>query len=176
MGESSPGGSQPIACPETPVPCSGKIAVPSDPGLVDVSMCTSLDGSLTLSGTVSDISSLGCLTVLGELRIESTQLTDLSGLSRLEELGTLEIEAAPELSRVGLSHLEQLGRLTLTGNPALEQLDFTSLTEISWTVEITGNPSLPHCEVEELLEQVGGAGSGVCYEANESDECRPFCR
>jgi len=139
-------------------------------------MCTSLDGSLTLSGTVSDISSLGCMTVLGELRIESTELTDLSGLARLEELGTLEIQAAPELTRIGLGQLRELRRLALTGNPTLEQLDFAELTEIFWTVDVTENPSLPHCEVEELLEQVGGAGGDVCYESNLRDACVSSCR
>lgn len=139
-------------------------------------MCTSLDGSLTLSGTVSDISSLGCMTVLGELRIESTGLTDLSGLSRLEELGALESVGAPELTRVALNRLEELGRLTLTGNAALAQLDFPELSGISGSVQVTENPSLPHCEVEDLLDQVGDAGGNVCYESNQSDGCLPFCR
>lgn len=138
-------------------------------------MCTSLDGSLTLSGTVSDISSLGCMTVLGELRIESTGLTDLSGLSRLEQLGALDIEAAPELTRIGLSQLEELGRLSLTDNAVLEQLDFAELSEVSGSVLATGNPSLPHCEVEGLIDQVGGAGGNVCYESNQRDACLPFC-
>ena len=172
---SSSGDPQPISCPEIPAPCSGVVAVASDPGLLDVSMCTSLDGSLTLSGTVSDISSLGCMTVLGELRIESTELPDLSGLSRLAQLGTLEIEAAPEVTRIGLSGLEQLGRLSLTGNSVLEQLDFAELTEISGSVHVTENPNLPHCEVEGLLGQVGGAGGEVCYESNQNDTCLPFC-
>ncbi len=174
-GESSTGAPQPTECPDIPVPCSGTIAVPSNSGLVDVSMCTSLDGSLTLSGTVSNISSLGCLTEMGDLRIESTGLTDLSGLSRLEQLGTLQVEAASALTHIGLPQLEALGRLTLTGNAALEQLDFAELSAISWTVEVVDNPNLSNCEVEALLDQVGGAGGNVCYASNARDACIPFC-
>ena len=148
---SSTGDPTPITCPQTPVPCTGVIAVETNPGLFDVSMCTSLDGSLRLSGSVSDITSLGCLSTMGTLSIESTELTDLSGLSRLQQLGTLEIHAASELTRIGLSQLGTLERLSLTGNPALEQLDFPDLTEVSSTVEITENPRLPHCEVEDIL-------------------------
>ncbi len=173
--ESSTGASQPTECPEDPVLCLGWVTVTSDAELTDASMCTTVDGSLWLEGTVSDISSLGCITSIEELRIESTALTDLSGLARLERLGTLEIVGAPALEQLDLPVLTTLERLTVTDNPALGQFGLPALTEVTWNVHVTENPNLSNCEVEALLDQVGGAGGNVCYASNARDACLPFC-
>lgn|GEM_PF-2492038 len=157
------------------MPCSGWLTVASNEGLTDASMCTSLDGKLWLEGTISDISSLGCITSLEELRVESTLLIDLAGFERLERIGNLEIVGAPALEHLGLAVVTELERVTITGNPALTQLDLPALTEITWNVEVTDNPNLSNCEVESLLEQVGGVGGNVCYEGNARDACLPTC-
>lgn len=175
-GGSSTGPPPPLECPEFPAPCGGTAEISDDTEFTDISMmCTSLDGRLILNGSVSTVDSLGCMTELGELRIEGTTIADLSGLARLEHLETLVIEDASVLTHIGLPQLRDLARITVTGNAALEQLDFPALTSIEWTVQITDNPSLSNCEVEALLEQVGGTNGDVCYETNANDGCPPSC-
>jgi hypothetical protein len=135
----------------------------SEPIPVDSNPCASLLGASPVSGDVAvsspeELAAIaGVTSISGDLAIRETPFVDLAGLESLVCIGgNLRIEGNPNL--VGVEGLDALGTiagtLEITSNGAFASLDgFADVEEIRWfyAISLTDNPSLPCCELCDLL-------------------------
>ncbi len=85
---------------------------------------------------------LGAVSGIGTVRITSNpKLADLSGLARIEFIA---------------------GDLIIANNAALAKLPFGALQKVKGNIRIEGNPKLPACRAEALVQRLRDAG----YEGN----------
>ena len=95
----------------------------------------------------------------GGLIIENNNsLADLNGLSALTSVGSGEYS----------------GYLAISGNNSLADLDgLSSLTSVGEYIDIYENPTLPDCEVCDLLDQMTTSPSPIDVHGNLDDSCTP---
>jgi len=168
-------------------PCSGDVIILEPSDFSAIADCTSISGSLIIECplcTDTDLSELDSLTsVGGGLEIYNTDtLTNLDGLAALTSVGgSLSISGNVSLTNLnGLSGLTSVtGNLLIGndyngGNPVLTNLDgLSGLTSVGNEFRIIDNPTLPDCEVCDLLDQLTTAPTSINVHDNLDDTCTP---
>ncbi len=98
----------------------------------------------------------GCTAVIGDLRVEHSQLEDMNALASIRNVsGALVVADNPRLSELsGLEQLDSVGRLELTGNAHLSSVRGLSALRHAQVVEIRNNPSLTNVNGLEGLQQL----------------------
>lgn len=135
---------------------------------------------ITENASLADLTGLGGLTsVVGVYIADNPTLANLHGLGGITELeGDLNIWENHSLASLeGLSALEKVGGpIHIDGNDSLSNLDgLSALTEVfETTLSFSENPSLPDCEVCELLDQlIEGQDHSIVVHDNLEDACTP---
>ncbi len=125
---------------------------------------TKINGDLTISGSVTDLSPFDCLKVVtGEFRIENIVLTEITGFGRLETIGAhfLIHDQSTATKISGFGSLKTIGRIVaIYNNDKLTEISgFGSLETIGASFAIYNNDN---------LETISGFGSletiGVAFE------------
>lgn len=108
----------------------GDIVVSSQATLAQVVGITELNGSLTLSGNISDLTPLTCLkSVSGSIVISGLGVSELT-LPNLTELdGRLDLENLPALSAIRADALKTIGGLTVDQDPHLQLISASALMQ-----------------------------------------------
>jgi hypothetical protein len=104
---------------------------------------------------------------------ENSQLVDLEALSALEEItSNLQVIQNPVLTDLsGLRALRNVPSVWVSQNPELASLGLDALETPSSFLEITGNPKLPQCEVDQLLTRMGASCPQYCDENDAEGVC-----
>ena len=95
--------------------------------------CNNIIGTLTITGSVSDLKPLVSITkVSGSLIIENTKLTDLNGLENIDSINTLILKGNAFLKNLqGLEGLEYINVISLESNIEILEINNISATNIS---------------------------------------------
>jgi len=95
--------------------------------------CNNILGTLTITGSVSDLKPLVSITkVSGSLIIDNTKLTDLNGLENIDSINTLIIKGNAFLKSLkGLGGLEYINIISLESNAEIIEINDISATNIS---------------------------------------------
>jgi hypothetical protein len=169
---------------------SGRLSVGVGPSLTSLSAPAFAEGQVSIADAPATLSfpsleSSPRIEVLQSERLESLSLPALLGahelrlsgcpalvstsLPQLSTLGGLDLNGTG-LASVSLPQLDSwLGSLQLTNNPSLANLDFAGFTLPSpaCNVYVAGNPSLPTCEVQAVLD--AALAEGVTCSADIAD-------
>ncbi len=165
--------------------CSGNITL-SDQAAVDAFDCTSVTGSITITGSditnlnglselisvggsllvidnssLINIGGLSSLTSVGGLRIGSnSSLTNIDGLSALISVGGLGIDDNSSLTNIdGLSGLTAVGSLGIIDNSSLTDIDgLSGITFVGGNLTIRGNLILTNIDGLSALTTIGDTG------------------
>ncbi|SDG18110.1 Por secretion system C-terminal sorting domain-containing protein [Dyadobacter soli] len=117
-------------------------------------------GTLSIQGNESldstGLSGLGNVTSVGQLNVfDNSVLPNLSGLGNLASItGLLDIEDNPALTSLGLSKLESIGDLYVSENPALTDFDLSGLKSIRENFFVASNSALSRFGLNKL-ESIG---------------------
>ncbi|MFC1609571.1 hypothetical protein ACFL6C_01305 [Myxococcota bacterium] len=172
-----------------------KILQLNNVGVSDLSGLTSLESVSAFwiaDSPLESLTGLESLTQLGFFSVNRTLIKDFTGLENLTWLAELRVSTNPELESMdGLEGIVaindeegnievgmELGDLNIAGNEKLSNLDgLHQVRRIGRSLSITGNPSLPTCAIEELLDlvgrgNIGSSGASVTVRAND-DPCDP---
>lgn len=116
---------------------AGNINAQNNAQLAELEGVTRLDGSLTIGGTVSDLSSLRCLTVAGSLAVERADSLSALKLASLADVrGSVFIVDNQSLTSVELPALKSVsGVAAFQFNPTLRTIDLHAITKLG------GNPA-----------------------------------
>jgi hypothetical protein len=159
--EAGAGGTPPLPDCQPGSSTTGVFEITSTDDLGALRGIERLDGSLSVTGSVDDLSSLSCLqSVSGRLRVGRTGLHDLAGLEQLTIIGeglTLDNNAA-------LVSIAALGGLTAVAGDVLviDDASLSSLEGLEWmthaaaAVRIERNDALASLEALSNLAQVDG--------------------
>ncbi len=148
------------------------------PAFDDLTALSSVDeiGMAVLNNTgLTDLAGLESTSTLERLQLwKNSKLVDLGALSNLEDItSNIQIIENPVLTSLsGLEALRTVPSVTIYGNPELTTLALESLENPSSSLEITGNPKLPQCEVDALVTRMGATCSFYCDD-NDSDGVCP---
>jgi len=124
--------------------------------------CRVIDGSLLISGALSDLNGLSNVEIINEnLQITISELANLDGLSALVQVGGgMSIRKNPKLKNInGLASLKQIGAVVhIEENNVLENLDgLSALEELSWGgLIIQKNPKLENLNGLSALHTITG--------------------
>ena len=151
--------------------CAGPITLSSQAEVDAFGPCTSITGSLTISGAdITDLSPLSGLTsVGGDLRVRNNDaLTNVDGLSGITSIGQdLEVFNNAALSNVdGLNGITSVGAwLTIQKNDMLTNVDgLNGITSIEGWLIVQNNGMLTNVDGLSGITSVGG-GLGVYINA-----------
>ena len=138
--------------------------------------CGKIRGSLTITGAVTDLSALRSVTAIeGSLEVQRTSLGDLRGLGALGRVdGDVSIFANEALgSLAGLDHLAEIsGKLIISTNGALTSLrNLSELSVLSGGLTVTNNESLPKCDVDWLIAELGSGLGGFVISSRNNGVC-----
>jgi len=125
---------------------------------------TAIDNDLTITGDVTDLSPLACLSKVRDLYIENTtQLKSLAGLERLTSVRRISINADctdegqntctvnQQLSNVSFEALSEVELIHVFKNPALTTLSFARLTRLP-EISMVRNPALVRISIPALTQ------------------------
>ncbi len=144
-----------------------------------LSSVTSVGGLRILRNSVlTDLDGLNGLTSVGGFYLSTNAaLTNLDGLSNITgSVDGLNISFNPSLTNLdGLSGLTSVGELDIGYNGALTNLDgLSNITgSVGGDLAITGNATLPDCEVCGLLGQLTSGPTSMDVHDNLADTCTP---
>jgi hypothetical protein len=146
-------------CPAGDVTLSNQTEV--DDFVTQYPTCNTIDGNLTITGNVSDISGLTNLTTInGNLNVSSTTvLTALTGLNNVATVnGNVTISANTALTSLnGFSNLANFsGNITINANNNLN--DISALANVPYTIvnglSINNNSNLSTCNLDFVCDLV----------------------
>lgn len=161
----------PPSCPTGDVTFNNQIEV--DDFVAQFPTCTTVDGNLTITGNVSDLSGLTTLTTInGNFNVSSTTvLTSLLGLDNLDTIGgDVNITSNTAFTSLnGFSNLANFsGAITISANnnltdiSTLENIPYTIVTQLS----IENNTSLATCESDFVCDFVFNVSANATISGN----------
>lgn len=168
----------------------GKVSIINNPLLSNLDALSGLGDEISEIAVVGNagLSSLPELTELSRLEAitfsNNDALSSLSGIDSLEDIDdSLSIEGNESLiDLTGLDNLVSVGKvtyatITISDNTSLANLDaLMHITQIDASLDVTDNPSLPSCEVKELIDYLEAntswtADGNVDAGGNLADDC-----
>lgn len=159
--DSRPGGSLPVPAGCTPTVRKGDVQATSNADVDELSGVTHVEGTLIVRSGVSDVASLSCLTYVGGMKVEGSELESLD-LAGLREIGAdLSVASNPRLVSLMLPQLESIsGPTNLATNIALEEVSLPALTSVGALNDTSLNfadlAMLREIEVPSLPEMASG--------------------
>ncbi len=96
----------------------------------------------------------------GALHVTNNRSLERLTLGAVSGVGTVRISSNPNLADLaGLAQVELIqGDLTIANNNALAELPFGALQRVKGNIRIEGNPKLPTCRAEALVQRLRDAG------------------
>ena len=147
--------------------------------------CDTIDGDLTIAGTITDLSGLSFLTyITGNVSISGvTGLASFAGLENLQEIGNrVIIENCPSITNITLTGLQLIDDLNpgsgfdaiqINNNLSLTSINTPSLTQVNGSIQVFDNSLLTDISGLNNIQVLNGF-LGIINNANLVECCIAF--